>query len=88
MADSAASAITSLAGLDVEPAPFHPTIRGKLLGGKEPLFISARLIGSAGFESEVYETPPWPEGEKVVAAELGDYLSELDAAHGRAAGRV
>jgi len=88
MADSAASAIALLAGLDVEPEPFHPVIRGKLLGGKDPLFISARLIGPTGFESEVYETPPWPEGDKVIATELGEYLARLDVASRRAAGRV
>ncbi len=85
MADSAASVIASLAGADVTPQPFHPVIRGKLLGGKEPLFISARLIGSSGFESEIYETPPWPEGDKVVADELGAYLARLDVAGTRTA---
>ena len=88
MADSAASAIAALAGQDIEPEPFHPVIRGKLLGGKDPLFISARLIGASGFESEVYDTPPWPEGEKVVATELGGYLAQLDEAARRTAGRA
>ena len=91
MADSAASAIASLAGLDVKPEEFHPVIRGKLLGGRNPLYISARLVGDTGFGSEVYETPPWPEGDKVVATELGEYLAgldevtELDASRRRAA---
>lgn len=78
MADSAASAIAVLAGQDVEPERFLPVIRAKLLGGKDPLYISARLIGASGFESEVYDTPPWPEGDKVVAEELGSYLTKLD----------
>ena len=84
MADSAASAIASLVGLEVTPEPFHPVIRGKLLGGRNPLFISARLVGASGFESEVYDTPPWPEAEKVVTTELGDYLTQLDETHRRA----
>ena len=88
MADSAASAIAVLAGQDIDPEPFHPVIRAKLLGGKDPLYISARLIRDSGFESEVYDTPPWPEGEKVVAKELGGYLAALDDAARRTAGRA
>jgi sulfide:quinone oxidoreductase len=79
MADTAAASIANLAGADVEVKSFQPIIRAKLLTGGEPLFISARLIGPRGFESEVYDTPPWPEDEKVVAEELGPYLAKVDA---------
>jgi len=78
MADTAATAIARLAGAEVEHAPFWPVIQGKLLTGKDPLYISARLVGATGFESDVYDTPPWPEDEKVIAEELGLYLAELD----------
>jgi sulfide:quinone oxidoreductase len=84
MADSAASAIAALAVDAIEPEPFRPVIRGKLLGGKDPLFISARLVGGGSFESEIYEKPPWREGEKVVSNELGSYLADLDAKAARA----
>jgi sulfide:quinone oxidoreductase len=77
-ADSAAAAIARLAGAGIEPAPFSPVIRGKLLTGGRPLYLSARLVGSQGFESEVSETPPWPVDDKIVAAELGPYLAGLD----------
>jgi len=53
-------------------------IRGKLLTGGRPLYLSARLVGSQGFESEVSEAPPWPVDDKIVAAELGPYLARLD----------
>jgi len=79
MADIAAAAIAQLAGADVDLKPFQPIIRAKLLTGGTPLYISARLIGPRGFESEVYDTPPWPEDEKVVAEELGPYLAGVDA---------
>lgn len=79
MADAAAAAIARRAGADVEHEPFWPVIRGKVLGGKTPLYISARLVGAKGFESEVHESPPWREDEKVVAEELGPYLAQLDA---------
>ena len=78
MADSAASAIARLAGTDVEPQPFHPVIRAKLLTGAEPIYISARLVGPGAVSSEVFEEPPWPAGDKVVAEELGPYLAALD----------
>ena len=59
-ADTAAAAIARLAGADTDPTPFSPQIRGKLLTGGRPLYLSARLVGSHGFESEVSETPPRP----------------------------
>jgi sulfide:quinone oxidoreductase len=80
MADTAVDAIAALAGGSVDPEPFHPVIRGKLLTGADPLYISARVVGAAGFESEVFDTPPWPADEKVVAEELGPYLAQLDGA--------
>lgn len=79
MADTAAGAIARLAGVDVEQTPFWPHIRGKVLSGTQPLFISARVVGGKGFESEVYDSPPWPEDEKVVTEELGPYLASLEA---------
>jgi sulfide:quinone oxidoreductase len=77
-ADTAAAAIARLAGAGIEPAPFSPQIRGKLLTGGRPLYLSARLVGPEGFESEVSETPPWPVDDKIVAAELGPYLAGID----------
>jgi sulfide:quinone oxidoreductase len=78
MADAAASAISALAGTDVTAEPFHPVIRGTVLTGTAPLYISARLVGTSGFDSDVYDTPPWPADEKVIAEELGPYLSQLE----------
>ena len=80
MADTAVDAIAALAGAGVVPQPFHPVIRGKLLTGGDPLYISASVVGAEGFESEVFDTPPWPADEKVVAEELGPYLAQLDGA--------
>ena len=80
MADTAAASIAQQAGAEVDVEPFQPVIRGKLLSGKAPLYVSARLVGSRGFQSEVFETPPWPADAKVVAEELGPYLARLDEA--------
>jgi sulfide:quinone oxidoreductase len=79
MADTAASAIAALAGAVEQPALFNPVIRGKLLTGSAPLYISAHPAGSESFQSEVFDEPPWPADDKVIAEELGPYLAGLDA---------
>ncbi len=78
-ADAAAGAIARLAGAIAKSAPVWPQVRGKLLTGDKPLYLSARLVGHEGFDSEVTDTPPWPGDDKIVAEELGPYLAGLDA---------
>jgi sulfide:quinone oxidoreductase len=78
MADAAAAAIAVLAGVPTKAAAFSPVIRGKLLTGRDPVFMSAHPVGAESFESEVFDSPPWPSDEKVVAEELGPYLKGLD----------
>jgi sulfide:quinone oxidoreductase len=75
-ADTAAAAIAYLAGVEVDTEPFQPTIRGMLLTGGAPLYMSARLIGTGSFQSEVSDSPLWSSGAKVAAEELSDYLAE------------
>ena len=73
-ADTAAAAIAYLADVESDPEPFQPVIHGMLLTGAAPLYMTARLIGSGSFESEVSDQPLWPSGAKVSAVELNDYL--------------
>jgi sulfide:quinone oxidoreductase len=80
MADAAASGIAVLAGVLDKASMFNPVIRGKLLTGAEPVYMSAHPVGGGSFASEVFDKPPWPPDEKVVAEELGPYLARLDAA--------
>jgi sulfide:quinone oxidoreductase len=80
MADAAAAAIAVLAGAQESAPAFNPVIRGKLLTGRDPVYMSAHPVGAESFESEVFDRPPWPAEEKVVAEELGPYLAELDEA--------
>ena len=80
MADAAAAAIAVLAGAQQSAPAFNPVIRGKLLTGRDPVYMSAQPVGAESFESEVYDEPPWPADAKVVAEELGPYLAELDQA--------
>ena len=60
MADAAAAAIAVLAGSQAKAAAFNPVIRGKLLTGSDPVYMSARPLGAGSFESEVFDAPPWP----------------------------
>lgn len=75
-ADTAAAAIAYLAGRDTDAEPYQPVIRGMLLTGRDPLYMTARLIGSGSFQSEVSDEPLWPSGQKVAAEELGNYLAK------------
>jgi sulfide:quinone oxidoreductase len=77
-ADTAAAGVAHLAGAADEPPPLQPVIRGMLLTGGEPLYLAAQLIGGHGWHTEVYAEPPWQADEKVVAEELGSYLSTLE----------
>jgi sulfide:quinone oxidoreductase len=79
-ADTAAAGIAHLAGSAEAPSPFEPVVRGMLLTGGKPLFISAHVIEGEGWHSEVHEEPPWPADEKVVAEELGPFLREQEQA--------
>jgi sulfide:quinone oxidoreductase len=75
-ADTAAAGIAALAGEAVEVPPFQPVIRGKLLTGAKPLYMSARIVGGSASDSEVSEQPLWDSGDKVVAEELSAYLGQ------------
>ncbi|MDP1850066.1 MAG: FAD-dependent oxidoreductase [Solirubrobacteraceae bacterium] len=79
-ADTAAAGIAHLAGIGEAPGPFKPVVRGMLLTGRKPLFISAHLAEGRGWHSEVHDEPPWQSDEKVVAEELGPFLREQDQA--------
>jgi sulfide:quinone oxidoreductase len=83
MADAAAARIAVLAGSGAKAPAFDPVIRGKLLTGSDPVYMSAHPSGATSFESEVFDEPPWPSDDKVVAEELGPYLARLDTPRNR-----
>jgi sulfide:quinone oxidoreductase len=78
-ADTAAAGIAHLAGVVEAPGPMHPVIRGMLLTGNFPLYLMAHVIAGRGWQAEIYDNPPWPPDEKVIAEELGSYLRGVDA---------
>jgi sulfide:quinone oxidoreductase len=84
-ADAAAEAIAAGAGAPVDPAPFEPVLRGILLGGEKPLYLTAQITGGHGTASEVSEQASWSPPTKIVARYLAPYLEERDERAGRAA---
>ncbi|MCW3066231.1 MAG: hypothetical protein JWN32_3403 [Solirubrobacterales bacterium] len=84
-ADTAAASIAALAGAPIEAKPFHPTIRGVLLTGQRPRYLTAQITGGHGFSSEITEEPTWSPATKIAARYLAPYLDERDRAAAGAA---
>ncbi len=77
-ADTVAQSIAALAGAPVTPEPFRPVIRGMLLTGERPRYLTARITGGQGFSSEITDTPTWSPPSKISSKYLAPYLDELD----------
>jgi sulfide:quinone oxidoreductase len=76
-ADTAARAIASLAGAHVTPTPFHPVIRGVLMTGDKVRYLSARVTGGHGFNSQITQEPTWSPVNKIDALYLAPYLTPV-----------
>jgi sulfide:quinone oxidoreductase len=76
-ADAAAADIARAAGVEVEAAPFKPVLRGQLLTGSKPRFMSHSLEGGHGDDSEVSPETLWWPPSKVAGRYLAPYLGEL-----------
>jgi sulfide:quinone oxidoreductase len=77
-ADAAAQSIAALAGSPVTPEPFNPVIHGILLTGQAPLYLTAKITGGAGFNSEITDAPTWSPASKIAAKYLAPYLERHD----------
>jgi sulfide:quinone oxidoreductase len=69
-ADAAAASIALQAGAPVEPEPYHPVLRGLLLTGGEPWFLSR----APGTTSEAVADAAWWPPHKIAGLELAPYL--------------
>jgi sulfide:quinone oxidoreductase len=70
-ADAAATAIAIQAGAPVEPDAYRPALRGMMLTGRRPQFLS-RERGGPG---EVADESPWWPPHKIAGRHLGPYLA-------------
>jgi sulfide:quinone oxidoreductase len=77
-ADTIAALIAADAGAPVERQRYRPEIRGLLLTGGAPLYLSARVVGGRGFHSTITDTPSWSPPVKIAARYLAPYLESLE----------
>jgi sulfide:quinone oxidoreductase len=74
-ADAVAEAIAASVGVDVDPQPFRPILRGVLLTGTAASYLSADISGRAGDDSTVSAKPLWWPPNKLYGRYLAPYLS-------------
>jgi sulfide:quinone oxidoreductase len=79
-ADTVAQSIAVLAGAAVAVRPPELEIRGMLLTGGKPLYLSARITGGSGFSSQITDEPTWAPPVKIAARHLAPYLDQRDRA--------
>lgn len=73
-ADTAAAWIASALGFGVEPLPFHPVLRGKLLTGSESLHMHSDAAGGDG-EGIISSDYLWWPPHKVSGRHLAPWLA-------------
>jgi sulfide:quinone oxidoreductase len=81
-ADAAAESIARRAGAEIEPRPFRPTLKGKLLTGEGARFLRSDLSASGDDRSQASASPLWWPQAKIAAPYLAPYLAAQDAATG------
>lgn len=72
-ADAAAEAIAARAGAKVDPGPFKPVLRGKLIMNSESLSMTSGVVGGSG-EGTVGQSSLWWPPMKVAGRYLAPYL--------------
>jgi len=73
-ADAAAEHIAQRAGVEIEPASFHPTLRGTLLTGSDSVHMRHEITGGAGEGTSSPDVLWWPP-HKVASRYLSAWLA-------------
>jgi len=76
-AGAAAEAIAAVAGVDIEPQPFRPVLRGTMLTGRGSKWMRSDVSGGAG-EGTVSRRALWWPPTKIAGRYLSPYLAALD----------
>ena len=82
-AEAAAEAVAARHGCAIEPEPFRPVLRGKLVTREPDLYLESHIAGGAG-EGAAGRRPLWWPPAKIAARRLGPYLygaEEAERAH-------
>ena len=77
-ADAAAEHIAASVGAEIDPQPFHPVIRGKLLTGDDSLHMQHDIAGGGGEGTASPDYLWWPPG-KVAGRYLSAFLGQRTA---------
>jgi sulfide:quinone oxidoreductase len=78
-ADAIAELLAAAAGADVEPQPFRPVLRGRLLTGAGAQYLEHMVHGGDG-DAPAPELQLWSASRKVDGRYLSPWLEELEAA--------
>jgi sulfide:quinone oxidoreductase len=74
-ADAAAEAIAARLGVAIEPRPFRPRLRGQLLTGLGPTYLTAGATEAGPRESTVAVNPLWWPPSKIAGRYIAPYLA-------------
>jgi sulfide:quinone oxidoreductase len=84
-ADAIAEILAAATGAPVDPQPFRPVLRGRVLAGRGAQYLEHALHGGAG-ESAPPELRLWSATHKVDGRYLSPWLEELEGQERRASG--
>jgi len=76
-ADAAAESIAAAAGVQIEPRPYQPVLRGMMLVGRGSEWMRQDLSGGSGEEAASRHALWWPP-TKIAGRYLSPYLARLD----------
>jgi sulfide:quinone oxidoreductase len=79
-ADAVAEMLAAEAGVDLEPTPFRPVLRGLLVTGEGDRFLRADVAGGTGDSATADAGALWWPPAKVSGRYLAPYLAGLEAA--------
>jgi len=74
-ADAVAETIAASAGVNLDPQPFRPVLRGVLLTDTTARYLRADISGCAGDDSTISREPLWWPPNKLSGRYLAPYLS-------------
>ena len=74
-ADAIAEAIAASLGVEIDPQPFRPILRGLLLTGGPARYLRADISGEVGDDSAISSATMWWPPDKIAARYLAPYLS-------------
>ncbi len=80
-ANAAAEHVAARYGARVDPAPFHPVLRGMLFTGEDPLYMRSDVPGADPDVPDAWYPLWWPP-TKIAGRYLAPYLFERDDEEG------